>query len=334
MRPSSTEAETPAGGVKVPPGGFSNGASCVLTAAEGASSGPFGLLPLEIQEGILLSPPATDLAPVELSSSFFRALVLDGELWRRKAETVGREALAVMNKEIDEMAEKVEEKRCAYPMHAYSSFRMEMKRKKAMEDELDSGDEDEESDYMENKVIKEKGSSENKPEANDNGDSAANNEDSEVNNEDSKEFLGRKNTDKMKEKESQPEKEDLTRYYTHNLFSNRQDSETMEVNCWLRSSTQLNSRMCKVCFGFFRELNRKYNTYDNNDNIEKWQGSIQTEIDKEVVRKEKLDELLAEPVGTGKEKMRAVLELLRDTPPFPSKYFDMAMEQGMPGKDS
>ena len=85
-----------------------------------------------------------------------------------------------------------------------------------------------------------------------------------------------------------------------------------------------------MCFGFYGEYCSKYNIV----HIYNWQGSIQTEIDKEVVRKEKLDELLAEPVGTGKEKMRAVLELLRDTPPFPSKYFDMAMEQGMPGKDS
>ena len=71
-------------------------------------SGPFGLLCLEIQEEILLRLSVSDLASVEASSSYLRALVLDGMLWRKKAENLGREALAVMNKEINKKIKMVE----------------------------------------------------------------------------------------------------------------------------------------------------------------------------------------------------------------------------------
>ena len=65
------------------------------------------------------------------------------------------------------------------------------------------------SDNMEDKVMKEEGSSESKPEANDdNGDSEANNKDSKGNNEDSQEI---KSVNEIEGKGSQPEKEDLTR---------------------------------------------------------------------------------------------------------------------------
>ena len=80
----------------------------VGTKEEGSVSGPFGLLSLEIQEEILRRLSVSDLASVEASSSYFRALVLDGNMWRKKAETIGREALAVMNKGIDEIIEMVE----------------------------------------------------------------------------------------------------------------------------------------------------------------------------------------------------------------------------------
>ena len=103
-------------------------------------------------------------------------------------------------------------------------------------------------------------------------------------------------------------------------------------------------RMCNVCLDFdamqlqkhVRGFIGEYKCMKCKEKtiLDDWDGSIQTEIDKEVVRKEKLEELLAKPVETGKGKMRAVLEFLRDTPPFPSMYFDMAMEEGMPENDS
>ena len=119
-----------------------------------------------------------------------------------------------MNKEIDKMAEKVEEKKCMWPLHAdvaraYVEQDKEEAQKKTMEDESDSNDEDEESsnesdveiesetegsrlqsknDAVKNKnsdnaddlenVVKEEGSSEMEPKVNDvNGDSEANNGD-------------------------------------------------------------------------------------------------------------------------------------------------------------
>ena len=321
-------------------------------------SGPFCLLPLEIQEEILLSLPATDMAPVESSSSYFRALVLDSDLWRKKAETVGKEALAVMIKEIDKMAEKVEEKRCMWPMHddiarMYKEQDEEEAQKKVMEDESDSSEEDEESDMeidvkvkseterscqqtkndaamnknkddahdMEN-VMEEEGSSEIEPKVDENEDYEANKEGE------------KKNEDKIEEKGEQPEKKDVSRYYVHNRVSTRWDPEGRKVDCGLR--------MCNVCLDFDAMVLQKHvrgfvGEYQcmkckEKTILDDWDGSIQTEIDKEVVRKEKLEELLAEHVGAGKEKMRAVLEFLRDTPPFPSMYFDMAMNEGMPMK--
>jgi hypothetical protein len=74
-------------------------AGCALGQAD--TSGPFRGLPVEIQEAILLGLPATDLAPVESCSSYFRALVLEGDLWGRKACIVGRKALKEMKHEMD-----------------------------------------------------------------------------------------------------------------------------------------------------------------------------------------------------------------------------------------
>ena len=72
---------------------------------------------MEIRELIFLKLPALDLGHVERTSSYFRALIMNGKLWSPKDDLVGKKALRVMRLKIEKMVEKKKERRCICPIH-------------------------------------------------------------------------------------------------------------------------------------------------------------------------------------------------------------------------
>eukprot|EP00092_Neocalanus_flemingeri_P025501 GFUD01027649.1.p1 GENE.GFUD01027649.1~~GFUD01027649.1.p1 ORF type:complete len:139 (-),score=37.48 GFUD01027649.1:162-578(-) len=99
-----------------------------------APSGHFGTLPLEIQVDILLKLTASDLAAMESSSTHFRSVIVDGELWRRKADILGLRVVGRMEKEISIMLENREgEKDCMKHMKASLQIWHEQIRKVKLE---------------------------------------------------------------------------------------------------------------------------------------------------------------------------------------------------------
>ena len=118
-------------------------------------------------------------------------------------------------------------------------------------------------------------------------------------------------------------------HYTHVKVSSKWDLESRKVDCGMV--------MCDYCLAFEAITyagNREFRCpkRDEESILDDWEASIQINIDKEDERKGNLEKLLATKIG-GKVKIKAVLEFLRDTRPFPSDFFDMAMEEGMPEKE-
>ena len=118
-------------------------------------------------------------------------------------------------------------------------------------------------------------------------------------------------------------------HYTHVKVSSMWDQEGRKVDCGMV--------MCDHCLDFEAISyagNREFKCpkCDEKTILDVWEASVQINIDKEEERKENLEKLLTSKME-GKTKIKAVLEFLRDTPPFPSDFFDMAMEEGMPMKE-
>eukprot|EP00092_Neocalanus_flemingeri_P082206 GFUD01102868.1.p1 GENE.GFUD01102868.1~~GFUD01102868.1.p1 ORF type:complete len:111 (-),score=51.65 GFUD01102868.1:111-443(-) len=90
--------------------------------------------------------------------------------------------------------------------------------------------------------------------------------------------------------------------------------------------------VCQICLGISQQLNmnKEFRCFkcDVKTVLDDWKASVQIDIDKEVIRKVKLERILAKQTE-GKYKIKKILEFMMKEPPFPSKYFDMAVEEGM-----
>eukprot|EP00092_Neocalanus_flemingeri_P025502 GFUD01027650.1.p1 GENE.GFUD01027650.1~~GFUD01027650.1.p1 ORF type:complete len:215 (+),score=53.92 GFUD01027650.1:63-707(+) len=198
-----------------------------------APSGHFGTLPLEIQVDILLKLTASDLAAMESSSTHFRSVIVDGELWRRKADNLGLRVVRQMEKEISIMRENSEgEKDCMFWIH-----------------------------------------------------------------------------------------HDKFRFYTHTRVSSRYDPGR-KVDCGMV--------VCQICLGKLQQMNKEFSCPKCGVKtvLEDWKASVQISIDKEVIKKVKLERILARKTE-GKYKIKKILKFMMKEPPFPSMYWDMAIEEGM-----
>ena len=110
-------------------------------------SGHFEFLPLEVQEVILLNLPSRDLATMERCSSYFRKVVVVGNLWRRRADDIGHQAIDKMKQEIMKMLHtRGELVDCMNPNpwhNVYARLLKEQKEKAKRLDVDESGDDSE-----------------------------------------------------------------------------------------------------------------------------------------------------------------------------------------------
>eukprot|EP00092_Neocalanus_flemingeri_P015133 GFUD01016350.1.p1 GENE.GFUD01016350.1~~GFUD01016350.1.p1 ORF type:complete len:369 (-),score=105.47 GFUD01016350.1:112-1218(-) len=346
-----------------------------------APSGHFGTLPLVIQVDILLKLTASDLAAMESSSTHFRSVIVDGELWKKKADILGLRVVGQMEKELGIMLENREgEKDCMFRIHHVLAFWLEQNeadaklgenRKEKLEtfDETDSDEESKEElqidGYNDLETDKESDEKLNGKSSRDTkmGDSDCKEEES------SQEIIKQNEAENTKEifkdnddahkgtidgeqkecyedersgddtLEGQDEDDigdidnivdevvcvdkDIFRFYTHTRVSSRYDAGH-EVDCGMV--------VCVTCVGNLQQMNmnkefRCPKCYAKTV-LEDWKASVQISIDKEVIRKVKLERILAKKTE-GKYKIKKILKFMMKEPPFPSMYRDMAIEEGM-----
>eukprot|EP00092_Neocalanus_flemingeri_P082207 GFUD01102869.1.p1 GENE.GFUD01102869.1~~GFUD01102869.1.p1 ORF type:complete len:359 (-),score=130.53 GFUD01102869.1:112-1188(-) len=340
--------------------------------SEASTSGHFGSLPPEIQEDILLKLTASDLAVMERSSTHFRSVIMDGELWRRKADILGLRVVGQMEKEISILLENREDEvDCMFPIH--QCMVKEQNEEAEAVDETDSDekieeelemDYDLETDKESDEELNGKNSKETDTSDSDSKEKEPNQEinkldgieaeDTKVNvkdsddslketidreqNEDYKASYERSGDDAMEgddEKESDNEDEigesdnikdevlgedeDIFRFFTHTRVSSRYDPYGHKVDCGMV--------VCQICLGISQQLNMnkefRCSKCDVKTVLDDWKASVQIDIDKEVIRKVKLERILAKKTE-GKYRIKKILKS-----PFPSTYWDMAIEEGM-----